>query len=160
MRTIMAAPSSMVSLSTRSASALPKPPSPVATVWLTSVASAASLARPMSVMVAAEMAATGMMAAGMVAAELNADLPFSDLTVFAEMVVAERVVAQMVSAEKVPAVMVPAAVPCDHSSFAAALPSLPFSLFLRHPCGFQTHPLPLAPVHAGWPRVRRGSAAH
>ncbi|CAI5965139.1 unnamed protein product [Closterium sp. NIES-65] len=116
-------------------------------------------------MVAAEMDAAGMMAAGMVAAELNADAPFSDLTVFAEMVAAEMVVAPMVSAEKVPAVMVPAvmvpaAVPCDHSSFAAALPSLPFLLFLRHPCGFQTHPLPLAPVHAGWPRVRRGSAAH
>ncbi|CAI5503489.1 unnamed protein product [Closterium sp. Naga37s-1] len=136
-------------------------------------------------MEAAEMAAAEMMAAGLIVAELNDDVLFCALTVYVEMVdaaveTAERVaaqtvpakmmvvvslaavmvVAEMLPAEKVPAVMVPAALLCDHSSFAAALPSFPFSLFLQHPCGLLTHPPSVVPVHAGWPRVRPGSAAH
>ncbi|CAI7775202.1 unnamed protein product, partial [Closterium sp. NIES-53] len=91
-------------------------------------------------MVAAEMAAAEMMAVGMVADEVVA----------ADMVAAELVAAEMVSA----------GLPCDHSSFAAALPSLPFWLVVLHPSGFVTHPRPLAPLHAGRLPVCHGSAAH
>ncbi|CAI7847717.1 unnamed protein product [Closterium sp. NIES-54] len=96
-------------------------------------------------MVAAEMAAAEMMAAGMVADEV---------------VAADMVAADMVAAELVAAEMVSAGLPCDHSSFAAALPSLPFWLVVPHPFGFVTHPRPLAPLHAGRLPVCHGSAAH
>ncbi|CAI7880908.1 unnamed protein product [Closterium sp. NIES-53] len=91
-------------------------------------------------MVAAEMVAAGMVSAEVVAADM----------VDAEMVAAEMVAAEMVSA----------GLPCDHSSFAAALPSLPFWLVVPHPSGSVTHPRPLAPLHAGRLPVRHGSAAH
>ncbi|CAI7848222.1 unnamed protein product [Closterium sp. NIES-53] len=91
-------------------------------------------------MVAAEMAIVEMMAAGMV----------PDKVVAADMVAAELVAAEMVSP----------GLPCDHSSFAAALPSLPFWLVVPHLSGFVTHPRPLAPLHAGRLPVCHGSAAH
>ncbi|CAI5523418.1 unnamed protein product [Closterium sp. Naga37s-1] len=100
--------------------------------------------------VAADMVAAEMVAAGMVAAEVVA----------ADMVAAELVDAEMVAAEMVAAEMVSAGLPCDHSSFAAALPSLPFWLVVPHPSGSVTHPRPLAPLHAGRLPVRHGSAAH
>ncbi|CAI7834917.1 unnamed protein product [Closterium sp. NIES-54] len=91
-----------------------------------------------------------MVAAGMVAAEVVA----------ADMVAAELVDAEMVAAEMVAAEMVSAGLPCNHSSFAAALPSLPFWLIVLHPSGSVTHPRPLAPLHAGRLLVCLGSAAH
>ncbi|CAI5525126.1 unnamed protein product [Closterium sp. Naga37s-1] len=110
-------------------------------------------------MVAAEMAAAEMMAAGMVADEVvAADMVAAQMVaagtvaaevVAADMVAAELVDAEMVAAEMVAAEMVSAGLPCDHSSFAAALPSLPFWLVLPHPSGSVTHPRPLAPLHAG-----------
>ncbi|CAI7860092.1 unnamed protein product [Closterium sp. NIES-53] len=105
-------------------------------------------------MVAAEMAAAEMMAAGMVADEVvAADMVAAGMVaaevVAADMVAAELVDAEMVAAEMVAAEMVSAGLPCDHSSFAAALPSLPFWLVLPHPSGSVTHPRPLAPLHAG-----------
>ncbi|CAI5523535.1 unnamed protein product [Closterium sp. Naga37s-1] len=125
-----------------------------------SLALAAVLQMAAAEMMAAGMVADEVVAADMVAAEMVATGMVAAEVVAADMVAAELVDAEMVAAEMVAAEMVSAGLPCDHSSFAATLPSLPFWLVLPHPSGSVTHPRPLAPLHAGRLPVCHGSAAH